>query len=134
MKTWTDEFFIKLCYEIASQSKDDTTKLGAIIVGKHNVIVSTGCNSFPRGAKDDIPARQQRPEKYLYMAHAEANAVYNAALLGHSTDGCRIYVPWTPCSNYAIAIIQSGINKVICEVSEMPYRWSDSIKASRELC
>ena len=74
------------------KSKDENTKIGAIIVGKYKEIVSTGYNSFPRGLKDNIRERQERPEKYFWFEHGERNAIYNAARIGVSTKGCTMYL------------------------------------------
>jgi dCMP deaminase len=62
------------------------------------------------------------------VAHAEVNAIYNAARHGHVTMGCKIYVPWHPCSNCANAIVQAGIVEVILdgdfvEDPELMKRW-----------
>ena len=46
-----------------------------------NEIRSTGYNSFPKGLNDDLQERQERPEKYYWIEHAERNALYNAPRL-----------------------------------------------------
>tara|TARA_Y100000034_G_scaffold136852_1_gene216390 strand:+ start:145 stop:654 length:510 start_codon:yes stop_codon:yes gene_type:complete len=109
-----NEYFIGMLYHVAKKSKDQSTNIGAIIVGLDNEIRSTGYNSFPRGIKDDIPERQERPEKYFWFEHAERNAIYNAARIGVSTNGCKMYTFGIPCSDgCSRAVIQAGINQVI---------------------
>ena len=61
-----DEYFLAMCQLVASKSKDRSTKVGAIIVGPDNEIVSTGYNGFPRGINDDIKERHERPLKYKF--------------------------------------------------------------------
>lgn len=101
---------------IATWSKDRGRKVGAVIVGPDNEIRSTGFNGIPRGVNDDLEDRHDAAsgEKYLWVSHAERNAIYNAALLGVSTKGCTLYVPWYPCIECAKAIVQSGIARLVC--------------------
>jgi dCMP deaminase len=74
MMNWTN-YFLNIAEAVKEKSKDQRTKIGAVIVGKDNEIVSTGYNSFPRGIDDDVEERQQRPEKYFWFEHAERNAI-----------------------------------------------------------
>lgn len=106
---------MKLALHIASWSKDRNRKVGAVVIGPDNEIRSTGYNGIPRGVRDDVDARYSREtkEKYLWAAHAERNAVYNAARIGVSLKGCRIYSTLYPCVDCVIAVIQSGITELI---------------------
>jgi len=109
--TW-DEYFMTMAYTVALKSKDESTKLGAVITTLDNSLVSTGYNSFPRGLKDNIKKRQERPNKYNFFVHAELNSVVHAARIGIKTCNCKMYTQGLPCENCAMAIIQSGIKKV----------------------
>ena len=80
---WKD-YFVSIAEQVKEKSKDIKTKIGAVIVGKDNEILSTGYNSFPRGLDDNVVQRQERPEKYFWFEHAERNAIYNAARIGVS--------------------------------------------------
>ncbi len=108
-----NQYFMTLCYFLSMKSKDEKTKHGAVIVGQDNEIRSTGYNSFPRGIKDYVEERQERPEKYFWFEHAERNAIYNAARIGVSTKDCILYVEGIPCMDCARAIVQAGIKKVV---------------------
>ena len=110
-----DDYFMTMVYLVAMKSKDEKTHVGAVVVGPDNEIRSTGYNSFPRNANDDVPERQERPEKYKWFAHGEVNSVANAALTGVSLNGCRMYTNGIPCNNCALLIINSGISKVIVD-------------------
>ena len=114
-----DEYYLTICHHVASRSKDPNTQLGCVIVGPAHEIRSTGYNSLPRGIRDDVPERLQRPTKYLWMEHAERNAIYNAARAGTSTDGCSIYVEIMPCMDCARAIVQAGIQEVVISRQRM---------------
>jgi|TARA_B100001964_G_C13945217_1_gene470791 dCMP deaminase len=130
--TW-DRLFMSMAYLVAMKSEDSSTHVGAVIVGPDNEIVSTGYNGLARGVRPQRD-RHKRPEKYHWYAHAERNAVYNAARIGVPLKDCRIYTQWIPCSGCAIAIIQSGIKEVIVHDLYVPTeKWSDSSKRSLEM-
>ena len=135
--TW-DTYFMRMLPLIASKSKDQSTKVGCIIVGKDNEIRSTGYNSFPRGLIDSVSERQERPEKYFWFEHAERNAIYNAARIGTALENCRLYVMGIPCMDCARAIVQSGIVKVIYDNHpENPFqkndRWTEQMRRTLKL-
>jgi len=108
-----DKYFVSMLYLVAMKSKDQKTQNATIIVGPDNEIRSTGYNSFPRGINDNLPERQERPEKYFWVEHGERNAVYNAARVGISLKGCRAYVTGIPCMDCARGLVQSGIIEII---------------------
>ncbi|MCW5977429.1 MAG: CMP deaminase [Bryobacteraceae bacterium] len=114
-----DAYYLNICRDVAARSKDPNTQIGCVIVGPAHEIRSTGYNSFPRGIRDDIPERRMRPTKYLWMEHAERNAIYNAARAGTSTDNCSIYIEIMPCMDCARAIVQAGIKRVIISRERM---------------
>jgi dCMP deaminase len=110
------EYFLNIAEQVKMKSKDQSTKIGAVIAGNDCEILSTGYNSFPRGLDDDHPERQERPEKYYYMIHAEENAIINAARIGVSIKNSTIYLTCgLPCSNCAKSIINAGIKKIVCK-------------------
>jgi dCMP deaminase len=114
MVEW-DDYFMSMVYLVASKSKDERTHIGAVIVGPDKEIKSTGYNSFVRRLRDDIPERQEKPEKYYWFEHAERNSIYNATLVGTSLKGCKMYTNGIPCMDCARGIVQSGILEVIVD-------------------
>jgi dCMP deaminase len=110
-----DQKFMELAQHIATWSKDRSRKIGAVVIGPDNEIRATGYNGIPRGVRDDVEERysKETKEKYLWVAHAERNAVYNAARVGVSLKGCRVYSTLYPCVDCVIALIQSGIAELI---------------------
>lgn len=116
-----DSLFMNMVYLIAMKSKDESTHIGAVIVGPDNEVRSVGFNSFPRGINDDVSERQERPEKYHWMAHGEANSVFNAAMAGIAVKGCKMYTNGIPCTGCVHAVINSGIKEVIVDKE-----WNDS--------
>lgn len=110
-----DEYFLNMLPTIAVRSKDPNTKVGCVIVGPDHEVRSMGYNSFPRGIDDKVPERQERPEKYFWIEHADRNAIYNAARVGIPLKGCTMYLPFAPCTNCARGIIQAGIVRVMVD-------------------
>lgn len=108
-----DEYFMGVSLLAAKRSKDPNTQVGACIVSRENVILSTGYNGFPIGCSDDeFPwEREGKNTKYPFVVHAELNAILNSN--GKSLKGARIYVDLFPCNECAKAIIQSGISEVV---------------------
>lgn len=134
-KQWILKHFL-LTATVASYSKDDSTKCGAVIVRPDNSICSTGYNGFPRGVKDNISARKKRPNKYLYTEHSERNAIYNSH--DGSMEGYSIFVYTYPnkltiCSDCARAIIQSGITSVYLRSNDTLGHWEDSCQAGLDM-
>jgi len=131
------EYFRKLAHTVKLKSKDKNTQIGAIIVGKDKEIISTGYNSFPRGINDEIPSRQERPEKYFWFEHAERNAIYNAARIGVSTDGTTMYLNCgIPCADCTRGIINAGIVRIFCERGEYGakgIKWEESAERSWDM-
>jgi dCMP deaminase len=111
-----DEYFMGIAMLTAKRSKDPSTQVGACIVSKDNIIISTGYNGMPKGCSDDeFPweraGEQEDMTKYPYVVHAELNAILNAN--GRDLRGSRIYVALFPCNECAKAIIQSGVSEVL---------------------
>ncbi len=120
-----DEYYLQICNVVASRSKDPNTQVGCVIVGPAHEIRSTGYNSLPRHIRDDVPERFERPTKYLWIEHAERNAICNAARAGTATEGCTIYVEIMPCMDCARAIVQAGIVQVVISGARMSQYSSD---------
>ena len=97
----------------AAQKSKDATKVGAILVGSNNEVILSGFNGPPIGVRDLPERREKRPEKYLWVSHAESNLVAFAARRGIRTEGCTVYVTHMCCAGCAKALIQAGIKKVV---------------------
>lgn len=108
-----NKHWLKVAEIISEVSKDKSTKVGAVIIGPNNEVLSTGYNGFPRGCDDGVLERHERPEKYFWTEHAERNAVYNASRNGIKLEGSTLYCTLLPCMDCARAVTQSGIRKVI---------------------
>ena len=96
----------------AALKSKDTTQVGAVLVTPENAVILTAYNGPPRGVVDS-PERRERPAKYLFASHAEANLIAFAAREGIRTKGCTVYVTHFPCSSCARTLIQAGITCVM---------------------
>ena len=129
-----DRRFLVMAANIGSWSKDRSAKTGCVLVGPDRLIRSTGFNGFVRGVDDDVAARHERPAKYSWTEHAERNAIYNAAKLGISLNGCTAYINWCPCVDCARAVIQSGIIRVVgLQPDHSDQKWGADFKLSLEM-
>lgn len=126
--------YLSLADEVAQWSKDPSTKIGAIAVGKKGQVLSQGYNGFPRGIEDKVEYYKDRETKYKYVVHAEMNVIYNATYNGVSLNGATLYVHGLPvCSDCAKGIIQVGIKKVVMREQEIPEMWKDSWQKTKEM-
>jgi dCMP deaminase len=125
MKTtnWSARF-LQLAALVASWSKDPTTQVGAVAVDDRKHILETGYNGPPQGV-EDLELRFQRPAKYLWTAHAEANLVATAAAT--RLRGSTVYVTHLCCAQCAALLINAGVRKVVCDrgTTSMPQEQFD---------
>ncbi|HZK34352.1 MAG TPA: dCMP deaminase family protein [Bacillota bacterium] len=129
-----DEYFMGIAILSGYRSKDPSTQVGACVVdGKTNRILSVGYNGLPTGCSDDeFPwEREGQPleTKYLYVVHAELNAILNNR--NAPLEGSKIYTALFPCNECTKAIIQSGIKEIIYLSDK--YAESDNVKASKSM-
>jgi len=110
-----DEYFMGIALLSAKRSKDPSTQVGACIVDGDHKVVSIGYNGMPTGIDESkIPwgHGEGLDSKYLYVCHAEFNAILNTRN-GLTLKGCTLYVTLFPCNECAKAIIQAGIKEVV---------------------
>lgn len=132
MDNW-DIRYLKLAEQVASWSKDPSSQIGAIAVGRKGEVLSTGYNGFPRHIADD-DRYKDREQKYKYIVHAEANCIYNATYNGVSLHNSTMYVWGLPCcSECAKAIIQVGIHRVIMKGDAFNPRWKESTEQTLQM-
>ena len=125
--------FMQMAHEVASWSKDASTKVGCVLV-KDRKIISMGYNGFPRLIEDDLNRLIDREVKYEMTVHAEQNAVITAALHGISTAGSTAYVTFSPCSRCAAVLINAGISTVVVSAADViPDRWLENFRLAAEL-
>ena len=111
MGKW-DKRFYRMAREVASWSKDPTQKVGAVLVSPDKRQVSWGYNGFPAAIEDTDDRLNNKEVKNAYMIHAELNAILNAK---KDLKGWTLYVTKFPCTACALAIVQSGISRVVAQ-------------------
>ncbi len=137
MVTNWDKRFLDLATYISNWSRDPHRKCGAVIVGQDNTEKAIGYNGLPNNCdlnRSHIENRYDKPKKYMWIEHAERNAIYTAGKNGISLDGCKMYVTYFPCCDCARAIIQSGIKEVYSPKPDWKHhKWGESWKVSQEM-
>lgn len=125
-----EEYFMTLALVASMKSKDPSTQVGAVIVdNRSKKVISSGYNGFPRYLEDSqIP--QTRPEKYLYVVHAELNAILHAERELHD---CTLYATVFPCSECMKAVIQSGIKTIVYFNDLSGDNWDEPRKAAMKM-
>ena len=120
-KHW-DEYFMDIAKAVGTRSTCTRRQVGAVVVKDHNIL-ATGYNGSPKGTTHcedrggclrqqmEVPSGQMH--ELCYGAHAEANAIAQAASRGTAIAGSTIYCTTMPCSMCAKAIINSGIVMVV---------------------
>ncbi|MBI4980432.1 AAA family ATPase [Candidatus Woesearchaeota archaeon] len=121
-----DHYFMNIANQVKKRSNCLSAPKGAIIV-KDKQIISAGYCGTPKRIKNCREGGCQRctqrhlgkvkPGDYYAVpctcAHAEENAIVQAACNGISTQGTMLYTTFTPCHQCAKMIINAGIKEVI---------------------
>lgn len=119
--TW-DEYFIELVEFIGRRGTCDRGRSGSVIV-KDKRIVATGYVGAPIGLKhcDEVGHQMHKVTHEdgtesmhcIRTAHAEQNAISNAARSGVSIEGATLYCKMLPCYSCAKSVINCGIVRVV---------------------
>lgn len=132
MITW-DDYFMLLAQAAAFKSKDVRQVVGCVVVGPHRNVLTTGFNGFPRGVQETDERMLDKPTKLLFIAHAERNAMDQAARHGISLHGASMFVTKHPCNECAKSIIQAGIQRVVCPPLSADSSWSESARLAKTM-
>lgn len=121
MDKW-DKRFMHLTEEVAGWSSCIRRRVGAVIVREKRVM-TTGYNGAPAGIKSCVERGECLREKMnipsgtraelCFAAHAEQNAIIQAARYGININGATLYCTHQPCVICAKMIINAGISRVI---------------------
>ncbi len=133
-KKWAGRL-LKMAKEVADWSKDESTKVGAVITTYDGSPVSWGFNGMPMGLDDSKPERHERPLKYKWMGHAERNAMDLSSRVDLSD--CVMFVTFFPCSSCAQSIIQRKVKTLVVDVNytadKVPERWQEDMNIALEM-
>jgi len=134
--------FLEVARIVSLKSKDVNTKVGCVLVGPQKDIRATGFNGPPRGVEDK-PERLERPLKYVYMLHAEQNAVIHAGR--ERSLGCTAYTYCSPPENGGVwpcvdctkTLINAGIARLVylkiddSKIVNIKNTWRDNLEHSQ---
>jgi dCMP deaminase len=119
-----DTYFIEIADSVSKKSHCLSHKFGAIAVRDDKFIVATGFNGPPAGythCKGEVCPRHRagfasgQGLEVCPAAHAELNVLIEAARIGVSLNNCKLYITSPlPCRECAKAIVNAGIQTVIC--------------------
>jgi dCMP deaminase len=129
MTNW-DQRLYDLASFVAQWSKDPSTKVGAVLVGKERREIALGYNGFPPGIADTPERLTDRTMKYKLVQHAERNVLDNARF---DVRGGTLYVTFFPCSECAKSIVSRGITRVVTPAPPSDCRepWATEIEWAR---
>jgi dCMP deaminase len=118
-----DEYFMKIVEIVGTRGTCDRFRGGCVIT-KNKRIITTGYAGSPVGLPhcDEVGHEMhtvthegdKQSRHCIRTAHAEQNAICEAARMGIALDGGTLYCKMTPCYTCAKMIINAGIKKVIC--------------------
>ncbi len=101
-----------LALAAARQSPNKVRQVGALILPSDNAAPLSSCNTFPEGVAD-LDWRHEGDGRFVWMEHAERNAIYAAARSGRRLEGATIVSTFFPCIDCARAIVQSGMTRLV---------------------
>ncbi|MEK7504859.1 MAG: cytidine/deoxycytidylate deaminase family protein [Patescibacteria group bacterium] len=117
-----DEYFMDIAELVGSRGTCARGRSGCVIVRDKHILV-TGYVGSPVGLPhcDEVGHEMHKvindsgvqSEHCIRTAHAEQNAIAQAAKLGVSVDGGTVYCHMIPCYACAKLLINAGIKKVI---------------------
>lgn len=90
----------------AAASPNKVRQVGAVVEAMDGTVIAA-CNTFPPGVRD-LPERHEGDGRFVWMEHAERNAIYEATRRGVATAGGRITSTFFPCIDCARAIVLAG--------------------------
>lgn len=113
-----DRYFMNIAEQVSTRATCNRLHVGAVIVSS-GAIVSTGYNGSPKGLPhcDDVGHLLKEMGGRLSCvrtAHAEVNAIAQAAKTGARVGDGTIYTTASPCYDCMKLIINAGIQKVVC--------------------
>jgi dCMP deaminase len=106
--------YMEIARLVAQLSDEPSRHTSAVFVSEDgaNIIASAANHSLPTSIWHED--RFQKPKKYLYIEHAERNAIYEACRRGTSLAGSTVYLPWFPCVECARALALVGVSCMVC--------------------
>lgn len=127
-----DDYYMGLVFFVCCRSKDPSTQVGAIIVNSGNRPLGMGYNGAPSEIPDD-KINWARPHKYVYVEHAEPNAIRHAATGLGSLKGTTLYCTNMPCNDCMRKIVIEKVSRVVYGNQSAKMMPQDVIDTTREM-
>lgn len=138
-ESWTD-YFMGIALSVAKRSTCLRAQHGAVLV-RDKTILATGYNGAPRGLthcnevgvcdREKNGVSPGREYERCKSAHAEQNAIAQAARVGVAVEGATLYITGLPCAICAKLLVNAGIVEV-CFLDTGRYLERDSTIILRE--
>lgn len=126
-----DYRFLRLAREVATYSKDPSTKVGCVLTSPDRKKIVLGYNGFPEKMEDKPEWLNNREEKYSRIIHGEINAKNNAAC---SIAGWTQYTwPFCSCDRCMVQMAGAGIVRFVAPkiAPSAEVRWGPVLEKSR---
>jgi len=115
---------MEIARTVAKRSTCDRGRTACVIVRDKQILV-TGYAGAPKGLPhcDEVGHQMKtvthedghQSQHCVRTAHAEQNAIVQAAKVGVSIQKATLYCKMTPCATCAKMIINAGIERIVCE-------------------
>jgi dCMP deaminase len=122
-----DKRFYELALHVSTWSRDPTTKVGAVLVGKDRRKIALGYNGFPPGVEDFPDRLSNREVKHKLTQHAERNVLDNSAF---DTEGSTLYITFFPCSECSKSAVSKGVKRVVSPPPSTNEPWASDAEWS----
>ena len=106
------DLLFNLARAVAPNSPNRVRQVGAAIAPADGGEPIVACNTFPTGVQD-LDWRHEGDGRFVWMEHAERNAIFAAARAGRALAGATIATTFFPCIDCARAIVQCGFKRLI---------------------
>ncbi|WP_342361599.1 deoxycytidylate deaminase [Terrarubrum flagellatum] len=126
----TIDELMDLARQAAAESPNRVRQVGVVVETKNGARV-VACNTFPDGVRD-IEERHAGDGRFIWMEHAERNAIHQAARDGLALGGATMTTTLYPCIDCARAIVQSGVK--LLRTPEPDFNeptWGEAFRISR---
>ena len=125
--------FMTLAVAAAAASPNKVRKVGAVLLLADGGPPLGACNTFPSGVAD-LDWRHEGDGRFVWMEHAERNAIYGAARSGRALAGGRIASTFFPCIDCARAIVQTGLAELVTHEPDLDDpSWGAAFPRSRAI-
>lgn len=114
------EYFMKIALVVSERATCRRHSVGAIIV-KNKMVISTGYNGAPKGARDclelgclrdKLGIKSTKRAEICRAVHAEQNAIIQASSKGLDITDSTMYCTHSPCIICAKMMANAGIGEI----------------------